>query len=141
LLMLVVLAILSWRGIGRLRRWHGDGDPPYWRRASTAAGVILLRALPIVAPVVFLYAMLANSQALPERLDWLFYLTAQSIVIVFVVGALVTTAFAPRAPQWRLVAVSDARAARICGLVLSLAFVYSLTSLLYGVTRLVQAPF
>jgi potassium-dependent mechanosensitive channel len=141
LLMLVVLAILSWRGIGRLRRWHGDGDPPYWRRASTAAGVILLRALPIVAPVVFLYAMLANSQALPERLDWLFYLTAQSIVIVFVVGALVTTAFAPRAPQWRLIAVSDARAARICGLVLSLAFVYSLTSLLYGVTRLVQAPF
>jgi potassium-dependent mechanosensitive channel len=141
LLILLLLSILSWRGIRRLRRWQGDGEPPYWRRASAAAGVILLRALPVVAPVVFLYAMIASSQNLPERLDWLFYLTAQSIVIVFVVGALVTTAFAPRAPQWRLIAVSDARAARICGLVLSLAFVYSLTSLLYGVTRLVQAPF
>jgi small-conductance mechanosensitive channel len=73
--------------------------------------------------------------------DWLFYLMTQSIVIVFTVGALVTTAFAPRAPQWRLIDVADARAARICGLVLLLAFVYSLTNLLYGVTRLVQAPF
>ena len=92
-------------------------------------------------PAVFLYVMIAGTQALPERVDWLFYLITQSIVIVFTVGALVTTAFAPRAPQWRLIDVPDARAARICGLVLLLAFVYSLTSLLYGVTRLVQAPF
>ena len=103
--------------------------------------MILLRALPVAGPAVFLYVMIAGAQALPERLDWLFYLTTQSIVIVFTVGALVTTAFAPRAPQWRLIDVSDARAARICGLVLLLAFVYSLTSLLYGITRLVQAPF
>ena len=85
--------------------------------------------------------MIASAQALPERVDWLFYLITQSIVIVFTVGALVTTAFAPRAPQWRLIDVPDVRAARICWLVLLLAFVYSLTSLLYGVTRLVQAPF
>jgi potassium efflux system protein len=141
LMMLLALSVASWRGIRRLRRWEDVGEPPYWRRASSAAGVILLRALPVVAPAVFLCAMTANTQALPERLDWLFYLTTQAIVIVFVVGALVTTAFAPRAPQWRLIAVSDARAARICGLVLLLAFFYSLTSLLYGVTRLVQAPF
>ncbi len=141
LMMLLALSVASWRGIRRLRRWDDVGEPPYWRRASSAAGVILLRALPVVAPTVFLYAMIANTQALPERLDWLFYLTTQSIVIVFVVGALVTTAFAPRAPRWRLIAVSDARAARICGLVLLLALLYSLASLLYGVTRLVQAPF
>ena len=93
-------------------------EPPYWRRASSAAGVILLRALPVAGPAVFLYVMIAGAQALPERVDWLFYLITQSIVIVFTVGALVTTAFAPRAPQWRLIDVSDARAARICGLVL-----------------------
>jgi potassium-dependent mechanosensitive channel len=141
LLMFLVLCVASWRGIRRLRRWREDGEPPYWRRASSAAGVILLRALPVVGPAVFLYAMITNAQALPERLGWLFYLIVQAIVIVFTVGALVTTAFAPRAPQWRLVAVSDARATRICALVLLLAMVYSLTSLLYGVTRLVQAPF
>ena len=141
LLMLLVLSVASWRGIRRLRRWRDDEEPPYWRRASSAAGVILLRALPVAGPAVFLYVMIAGAQALPERVDWLFYLITQSIVIVFTVGALVTTAFAPRAPQWRLIAVSDARATRICGLILLLAFVYSLTSLLYGVTRVVQAPF
>jgi hypothetical protein len=113
LLILLVLSVGSWRGIRRLRRWQDVGEPPYWRRVSSAAGVILLRALPVVAPAVFLYAMIASTQALPERLDWLFYLITQSIVIVFIVGALVTTAFAPRAPQWRLIAMSDARAAPI----------------------------
>jgi potassium efflux system protein len=141
LLMLIILSVASWRGIRRLRRWRDDEEPPYWRRASSAAGVILLRALPVTAPAVFLCVMIASAQALPERVDWLFYLITQSIVIVFTVGALVTTAFAPRAPQWRLIDVPDVRAARICWLVLLLAFVYSLTSLLYGVTRLVQAPF
>jgi potassium-dependent mechanosensitive channel len=140
LLIFLVLCVASWRGIHRLQRWSDDGEPPYWRRASSAAGVILLRTLPVAAPVFF-YAMIAGAQTLPERLSWLFYLIVQSIVIVFTVGALVTTALAPRAPQWRLVAVSDSRAARICGLVLLLAIVYGLTSLLYGITRLIQAPF
>jgi potassium-dependent mechanosensitive channel len=141
LLMSLLLSFASWRGVRRLRRWQDAGEPPYWRRASSAAGVILFRALPVVAPVVFLYVMIAGAQPLPERLDWLFYLTTQSIVIVFTVGALVTAAFAPGAPRWRLIAVSDMRAARICSLVVLLAFIYSLTSLLYVITRLVQAPF
>ena len=95
LLMSLLLSFASWRGVRRLRRWQDVGEPPYWRRASSAAGVILLRSLPVVAPVVFLYVMTAGAESLPERLDWLFYLTAQSIVIVFTVGALVTAAFAP----------------------------------------------
>ena len=141
LLMSLLLSLASWRGVRRLRRWQDASEPPYWRRASTAAGVVLLHALPVVAPVVFLYTMIAVAQPLPERVDWLFYLTTQSIVIVFTVGALVTAAFAPGAPRWRLIAVSDMRAARVCSLVVLLAFIYSLTSLLYGITRLVQAPF
>jgi potassium-dependent mechanosensitive channel len=103
--------------------------------------VLFFRALPVVGPIAFLYAMVASSEVLPERIDWLFYLTAQSIVIVVTVGALASAAFAPRAPQWRLVAISDAAAARLCGLVILLAAVYSLTTLLYVITRLIQAPF
>jgi potassium-dependent mechanosensitive channel len=141
LLLFLFLSFVGWRGVRRLRRWGEAGEPPYWRRASSAAGVILLRALPVVAPAIFLYGMIANAQPLPERVDWLFYLTAQSFVIVFTVAALATAAFAPGAPQWRLVAVSDAQARRICGLAVLLAGVYGLTSLLYVVTRLVQAPF
>src|SRR5262249_5266946 len=46
-----------------------------------------------------------------------------------------------RAPQWRLVATSDAGAVRLCVLVILLAFIYSVTTLLYLTTRLIQAPF
>src|SRR5258708_12903073 len=85
--------------------------------------------------------MIAEAHALPERVDWIFYSTAQSITIIFAVNALVTTVFAPRLSQWRLIPASDRAAARICGLVLTLAIFYGVTTLIYVVTRLVQAPF
>lgn len=140
-LLFLVLCFTGWRGVGRLRNWQGAEDPPFWRRASSAAGVVLLRALPAAAPVIFAYAMIAADQRLPDPVNWLFYFTAEAAVIVSTVAALVTTAFAPRAPRWRLIAVSDAAAARISGLVMLLALVYSVTTLLYVITRLVQAPF
>jgi potassium-dependent mechanosensitive channel len=141
ILLWVVLTLAAWHGVRRLRRWRHEGEPPFWRRASSAAGVILLRILPVVAPIVFLYGMIAEAQALPERVDWIFYSTAQSIIIIFAVNALVTTVFAPRSSQWRLMPASDRAAARICGLVLTLAIVYGVTTLIYVVTRLAQAPF
>jgi potassium efflux system protein len=140
-LLWVVLTLAAWHGVHRLRRWQHEGEPPFWRRASSAAGVILLRILPVVAPIMFLYGMIAEAHALPERVDWIFYSTAQSIIIIFAVNALVTTVFAPWSSQWRLMPASDRAAARICGLVLTLAIVYGVTTLIYVVTRLAQAPF
>jgi potassium efflux system protein len=140
-LLWLVLTVAAWYGVRRLRRWPHEGEPPFWRRASSAAGIILLRILPVVAPTTFLYGMIAEAHALPERVDWIFYSTAQSIIIIFAVNALVTTVFAPRLSQWRLIPASDPAAARICGLLLTLAIVYGLTTLIYVITRLVQAPF
>jgi potassium-dependent mechanosensitive channel len=141
LLLSLLLGFVSWRGIHRLRRCEETTELPFWRRASSAAGVVFFRALPIVAPVTFLYGMIASTQDLPERVDWLFYSIAQSVVIVLTVGALATAVFAPKAPQWRLVATSDAQASRLCSLIILLAFIYSVTTLLYLSTRLIQAPF
>jgi len=140
-LLWLVLTVAAWHGVHRLRRWRHEGEPPFWRRASSAAGIILLRILPVVASITFLYGMIAEAHALPERVDWIFYSTAQSITIIFAVNALVTTVFAPRLSQWRLIPASDRAAARICGLVLTLAIFYGVTTLIYVVTRLVQAPF
>jgi len=137
----LVLALVGWRGVRRLRRWGDAGEPPFWRRASSAAGVVLLRALPVVAPIILLYGLVAEAQALPDRVDRLFYASAQSAIIVFAVSALIATVFAPAAPQWRLVSASDRAAWRICGLVCLLAVVYGLTTLAYVATRVVQAPF
>ena len=137
----LVLMLMAWRGVPRLRRWHGDGEPPFWRRASSAAGVILLRILPAVAPIILLYVLVDQAQDLPSRIDRLFYAATQSAIIVFSVSALVATVFAPAAPQWRLVAASDRAARRICALVILLAVVYGLTTLANVATRIVQAPF
>jgi len=140
-LLWLVLTLAAWQGVRRLRCWRHEGEPPFWRRASSAAGVIVLRILPIVTPVMFLYGMIAETHALPERVDWIFYSTAQSIIIIFAINALVTTVFAPWSPHWRLMPASDRAAARICGLVLTLAIVYGVTTLIYVVTRLAHAPF
>ena len=82
LLLSLLLAYASSHGVRRLRRQHQNDELPFWRRASSAAGVLILRALPGVIPVIFLYGMVASTLALPERIDWLFYLTTQSVVIV-----------------------------------------------------------
>jgi potassium-dependent mechanosensitive channel len=142
LVLSFLLAAASWRGIRRTRRWNETAEPPpFWRRASAAAASVAFRALPVVIPVTFLYGMIASTQNLPERIDWLFYLTAQSLVIIVTVWALADAVFAPRAPHWRLVAIADVAAARLCRLATLLAVVYSLTTFLYVATRLIQAPF
>jgi potassium-dependent mechanosensitive channel len=142
LLLALLLGAACRRGIRRTRRSEESTDtPPFWRRASAAAALVVLRALPVVIAVAFLYGMIASTQNLPERIDWLFYLTAQSLVIVFTVWALASAVFSPHAPHWRLVPTSDAAAARLRNLVTLLAVVYSLTTFLYVATRLVQAPF
>src|SRR5690242_2531067 len=111
LLLALLLGAGCWRGIRRTQRWdEGAEPPPFWRRASVAATLVALRALPVVLPVAFVYGMLASTQNLPERIDWLFYLTAQSLVIVFVVWALAGAVFSPRAPHWRLVPTKIGRA-------------------------------
>ena len=141
LLLLLVLGAACRRGIRRTRRSEETADPPpFWRRASAAAALVVFRALPVVMPVVFLYGMIASTQNLPERIDWLFYLTAQSLVIVFTVWALAGAVFSPNA-HWRLVPTSDAAAARLRSLSTLLTVVYSLTTFLYVATRLIQAPF
>jgi potassium-dependent mechanosensitive channel len=141
-LLLIGLCAAAAYGAWRLRRRPSEeGDQPFWRRAAVTGAIVLLWALPVVVPVAFLYGLVAQSHELPERVDWLLYSTAQSIIIVLAVSVLVITAFAPRAPHWRLIPVSDRTARRICGLVVSLAIVYGVTTLLYVVTRAVQAPF
>ena len=137
----LVLTLAGWWGIKRLRVWRDDGEPPFWSRTSSAAGVILLRVLPAVVPIIFLYGSIANAQSLPEAVDWLFYSATQYTIIVFTVAALVTTVFAPKASRWRLIPASDRAAARLCGLIIILAVVYGLMSFIYVATRLIQAPF
>ena len=140
-LLLLVLSVAAAYGTWRLRRRRSEeGDQPFWRRAAVAGAIVLLWILPVVVPIAFLYGLVAQTHQLPERVDWLLYSTAQSIIIILAVSVLAITVFAPRVPHWRLIPVSDRTARRICGLVLALAIVYGVTTLLYVVTRSCRPP-
>ena len=140
-LLLLILSAVAAYGAWRLRRGRAQEDQPFWRRAAVTGAIVLLWTLPVVVPIAFLYGLVAETHELPERVDWLLYSTAQSIIIVLAVSVLVISAFAPRVPHWRLIPVSDRTARRICGLLLALAIVYGVSTLLYMVTRIAQAPF
>jgi small-conductance mechanosensitive channel len=141
LLLCLVLNVGGLWGVRRLRRWYHPEHPPFWRRASSAAGVILLRALPQVLPIVFLYNAVAEAEALPQNVAWLFYFAARSVIIIVVVNALTSTVLAPGAPLWRVVPAKNRAAARFSWIFLALALVYGATAFAYTATRIVQAPF
>ncbi len=141
LAMFLVLGYFRWHGVERLRTWSEAGDPPFWRRASSAAGVILLRTMPVVVPIVFLYNAIDEVQPFPEKIGWLFYVGARSLFIIVVVNALMTTVLSPGASQWRLIPAGDKAALRITQLVLALVVLYGLMTFVHSATRIVQAPF
>jgi potassium efflux system protein len=141
LAIFLVLVYFRWHGVEGLRTWSEAGDPPFWRRASSAAGVIFIRSMPVVLPIVFLYNAIDQMQPFPEKIGWLFYVAARSLFIVIVVNALMTTVLSPRAPEWRLIPAGDRAALRITRLVLALVILYGLMTFVHSATRIVQAPF
>jgi potassium-dependent mechanosensitive channel len=137
----LALLVLALRAIPKLRHWPETEEPPFWKRASTAAAVILLRSAPVVLPLVFLFNAADQAEPLPDQIDRLFYSLCRSLTIIVVVHGLMTTVLAPGAPRWRLLPMSDWAASRISGLVLALVLLYGVTTFLYSAARNVQAPF
>jgi potassium efflux system protein len=139
--LLFGLFLAAGYGTRRLRHRSSEVDDNPWRRAVVAGALVLLWILPVVVPIAFLYGRIAQNYELPERVDWLLYSTAQSIIIILAVSILAIATLAPNASNWRLVPLSDRAARRICCLVVTLAVTYGVTTLTYTVTRVVLAPF
>ena len=135
------LGFIAHRGVRTVRIWKGQDPPPFWRRGAGAAWLIVLQALPVAVPLIVLYYGLHGQELLPGDVDQLAYSALRSILIITVVAALVTTALAPRFPEWRLVPASDHAARRIRLLMIALASVYALNLLLGTVRAVAFAPF
>jgi potassium efflux system protein len=129
------------RGVQTVRIWRGQEQPPFWRRGAGAAWLIVLRAAPIAIPLIVLYFGLHGQDLMPADVDRLAYSALRSALIITVIFALVTTALAPRHPQWRLIPASDEAAFRIRWLVIALATVYALNLFLGTVRSVAFAPF
>ncbi len=141
LLLAAAMVFVARRGVRTVHVWKGQEPPPFWRRGAGAAWLILLRAVPVALPLIALYFGLHGQDLLPADVDRLAYSALRSAVIITVVVALVTTALAPRHPEWRLIPASDSAAFRIRWLVIALASVYALNLFLGTVRSVAFAPF
>ncbi len=141
LLIAIGTAFASTRGVRHFRRWKYAGDPPYWRRSTSAAWVTLLRVLPYAATSAFLYYSFRYQGLMAENVDLLAYSAMRSLLIVTAVCALIATALAPQRSRWRLLPIDDRAARRIRWLVVALAAVYSFTLFIDTVRYVSNAPF
>src|SRR5258708_1888329 len=57
-LLWLVLTVAAWHGVRRLRRWRHEGEPPFWRRASSAARLIFLRILSGLASITVPFSVI-----------------------------------------------------------------------------------
>ncbi|WP_088346611.1 MULTISPECIES: mechanosensitive ion channel domain-containing protein [Rhodomicrobium] len=141
LLLAAISFYAAQRGVRHFRRWDEPGEPPLWRRSTSAAWVILLRCLPVAATVAFLYFSFSYQELMTPDIDRLAYSAMRSILIVVAVSALIATALAPKRPHWRLLPMEDKAASRIRWLVVALAAVHGLTLFLSTVRYVSNAPF
>lgn len=141
LLIAIGTNFLAVRGVRRFRAWNEPGEPPYWRRSTSAAWVILLRLLPYAATFSFFYYSFRAQGLFSENLDVLAYSAGRAILIVAAVSALITTVLAPRRRFWRLLPVDDRAARRIRWLVIALAVIYGFTLFIGTIRDVFQSPF
>ena len=112
--------------ITRYRPGPNATPPSFFERAASASWIAPVRAIPGVAAAFLLYGGL-------EYFGLLYYPTAapvgaallRSALIFIAVSALITTVFAPRRPERRLMLLSDRSARRISRLLVILALIYA----------------
>ncbi len=140
-LLWLVLTVLRWRGIRYVHDWPHAEEPPFWKRASSAAWVIILRAAPLsAAGDFFYYTVTGNDIIVPFQINRLMYAAVRSIAIVALVSALVVTVMAPYNHRWRIFPASDGAARRICALVIGLAIIHSYNLFMVPVNWVASSP-
>jgi potassium-dependent mechanosensitive channel len=139
-LLFVVLWRLMIRLTGRRVIAPEGPAPSFFERAKAVAWVAPLRALAAVAAALLLYGGLDALGLLYP--PWVRAAAAilKTIVIFAATSALITGVLAPREPNWRLVALADASAARISRLLIGMAAVYAIDVALTDISRAFFVP-
>ena len=129
---------------GRLTERHTQrSEPPppsFFERAKSAAWVAPLRAAPAILAAALLYGGL-------DSLDLLFApwgraagAAFKAIVVISGLSALIFAVFAPRSPQWRLVALANGPTRRVCWLLYGITVVYAVDAALTEISRAFFVP-
>jgi small-conductance mechanosensitive channel len=140
ILLFVVLWHLTTRLTNRRPIGPEAAPPSFFERAKAVAWIAPLRALAAVAAAMLLYGGLDALGLLYP--PWVRAAAAvlKAVVIFAAVSALITGVLAPKDPNWRLVNLADASAARIARLLKAIAAVYAIDVALTEISRAFFVP-
>jgi potassium-dependent mechanosensitive channel len=139
-LVWVLTSTLAFWGIARFRAWDAPEPPPFWRRASSAAWVVLFTAFPPIAAVGLFDLLIAMSGIGDANIDKILDASVTAVAVVAAVNALATTLLAPNKPQWRIFTASGPIAARIRWLCVGMAAVFGADLVMSALNEVVAAP-
>ena len=128
------------RGIENYRRWPAGRSPPFFKQASTAAIVSLMRAAPPVAGAGLFYGGLHTLEMLSSPVDQLAPIALGAFSSIAALLAMSTTLLAPNHRHWRIFPVSSSVARRLNMLLLAIALVYGVDLFLGALNRIFLLP-
>lgn len=123
-----------------LSTWRQRGGVPFFRRAVSAVIISIARMVPAICAVGLFYFYLSSLDTFTPQTDKF----AQSIVFAFsvfvMIWSLARTLLAPKRSDWRMFAVSDPVAERLCRLVQITAIVYAVDIFWLEANEVLQTP-
>ena len=139
-LLYLILKLLVSRWTNR-RSVRAEPPPPtFFERAKSVTWVAPLRALPVVAASVLVYSGLDALGLLYNPWGRAAAGILKGTLVFVSVSALLYAVLAPRAPQWRLIALANRPARRVARLLSAITAVYALDGALTEVTRAFFMP-
>ncbi len=139
LIWLLTTTVALW-GINRFRRWNEPEAPPFWRRASSAAWVVLFTAAPPAATTASFYLVLKLTGLVDATVDHILLAVLAAVSTVAGVNAIAATLLAPGKPHWRIFVASDKIAARIRWLCVGMAAVFGADLIMSAFNEELAAP-
>ncbi|RYU57563.1 mechanosensitive ion channel family protein [Methylolobus aquaticus] len=143
-LSVAIAVLLAWPARSKLLRRFGyisvEGEPNYGQRLQAALFTGLIRSfLPSAAALAF-YLGVRQGQLLSAGGLEIAWATVQALVFVAFTHAFCWGAFAPNAPSWRLVPLTDAAAMTVSRTVTGLAAVFGLDWIISTLNEQTEVP-
>ncbi len=139
-LVWLLTTMAAFWGINRFRRWNEPEAPPFWRRASSAAWVVLFTAAPPAATAASFYLVFRIAGLADATIDHILGAALAAVCTVAAVNAIAVTLLAPGKPHWRIFVASDKIASRIRWLCVGMAAVFGADLIMSAFNEELAAP-
>ncbi len=127
--------------IGHFRRQPTDDESPaFFRRASSAILVAVVRALPPVLSILVLFIIIENIGTFSSQQMEVMQVALFCSILFFAITSLARTLMAPQNGAWRLYPLSDEAAPRVYRLIMGIVFIQALNIFWTRLNDIINAP-